>query len=109
MSQVSLDDVVDYLVEHSASNLPPEGLAEVFDRLLWCLDDNGEQLLGIRALRLRGDDERRVAIGLAMEEAFPADSREALLEIRDRVAARWPHLTSRADRIVAAWDDQHPQ
>lgn len=40
----------------SAPRPPADALAEVFDRLLWCRDDNGDAILRVREKWLQFDD-----------------------------------------------------
>ena len=83
MAEHSVEAVLDFLVDHSAKNLPPDALADLLDRFLWCLDESsGSEVHKVRRKWLIGEDEKRVSIALAMEDTFPADSREGLVRIR---------------------------
>lgn len=37
-----------FLVERKANELPPEALAEVFDKLIWRMDDNGLEISAVQ-------------------------------------------------------------
>ena len=41
---ITTEEMMDFLFMRRAQNLPPAGLAEVFCRLLWCMDDNGSEI-----------------------------------------------------------------
>lgn len=71
MNPTELATAMDLLVRHRAPSLAPEALADVFDRLIWCLDDEGAALLSVVEAWLLGDDRDRVEIALAMTESFP--------------------------------------
>ena len=40
-----MENIADYLFARRARSLPPEGLAEVFARLIWTMDDNGDEII----------------------------------------------------------------
>lgn len=98
--------VMDFLFEHRVSALPPTALAEVFDRLVWCMDDNGEEIAQVRESWLRGEDPERIAIALAMPSLFPFRTREEMARAFERISVRWPHLASDCARILERWDEQ---
>lgn len=91
------------LLHRRVSGLPLAALAEVFDRLVWCLDDNGADLLKVREKWLRGDDRAKAETALAMCETLPfADEQEATREL-GKVAVRWPDLSGRCEEILLEW------
>lgn len=92
---------MDSLLENAVPNLPPKGLAEVFDRLIWCLADNGAEVLEVRDAWLRSDDLRKVKIALAMDETFPFDGGDRMRTELARIAERWPELSPRCSEIIA--------
>jgi hypothetical protein len=100
---ISIADIMDSLLRDSVVNLPPEALAEVFDRLIWCLADNGHELLQVRDSWLRSDDRSKIAVALAMDETFPFDGGDLMREELGRIATRWPEFADRCGEIVAAW------
>jgi hypothetical protein len=102
----NIENVMETLFARRAPQLPPQALAEVFDRLVWCLDDNGDELEEVRLRWLQGEDKDKAAIALAMTEVYPADSREELSALLQRVAKRWPELQPNCASILASWDEQ---
>ena len=40
----SVPDLMNYLFQRQAPCTPPEALADIFEHLVWCLDDNGAEL-----------------------------------------------------------------
>lgn len=99
----SICEVMEYLLASSASNLPTSALAEVFDRLIWCLADNGDELLRVRDAWLESSDVRKVAIGLAMDETFPFGGADEMQTKLEGIAARWPELGDRCREIIDEW------
>jgi hypothetical protein len=100
MAQVTIADVMEFLADHAAPNLPSSALADIFGRLVWCLDDNGEKLLAHRDEWLRGPNLSRAAIALAMDETFPFGAQAEMEAELSRVAARWPALEKRCRELV---------
>jgi hypothetical protein len=102
-SVMSARDIMHFLVANASPGLPPEALAEVFDRLIWCLADNGAEIGAVREQWLDGDDPQRVEIALAMNETFPFNGGEAMASGLDRIARRWPMFAKRCAEIAASW------
>ena len=100
-NMISISDVMDFLVTNAVSHLPPKALADVFDRLIWCLADNGAELLAVRDGWLRGDDLQKVEIGLAMNETFPLNDAQEMAAVFERIAKRWPALSGQCAEIIA--------
>ena len=63
--------VADFLFERRARNLAPDVLADVLDRLVWIMDDNGKQICAAVERWLRSSDRSRVEVALRMREVFP--------------------------------------
>lgn len=101
MNQQDMSDLMDLLLTHTARELPAKALAEVFDRLIWCLDDEGSAILRVREAWLRSDDRRRVEVALAMDETYPFVDALEMDEVLSRVAVRWPDLSTLCRAIQA--------
>ena len=41
---MTIESIMNYLLENRAKNLPSIALAGAFDQLVWCLNDNGKAL-----------------------------------------------------------------
>jgi len=96
---------MEHLFSRRAPNLPPAGLAEVFDRLLWCLDaSDGAEILETQRDWLRSGDLEKIEIALAMSEVFPYSTREELAENLDRLVKQFPSLVPARDKMLDAWD-----
>lgn len=108
MHQITMAEVMCYLLERSITNLPASALSEVFDRLIWCLDDNGDDIQAVRKQWLAGADRRKVEIALYMSEAFPFNTREELSESFENIVKAWPDLKERCQTILSEWDTQYP-
>lgn len=103
----SIHAVMNYLVERCHPNASAiEALADVFDRLIWCLDDNGAELLEVREAWLASSDKRRVVIALSMNETFPFKHTAMMEDTLAQVAQRWPDLAQQCASIVEARRNQ---
>ncbi|GAB3150443.1 hypothetical protein GCM10027290_38030 [Micromonospora sonneratiae] len=103
---MDIEQVMDFLVEHRAPNLPPEALAEVFTSLSWCLNDEAKMMAIVRRW-LKLDDEYRVAVSLWMDDIFPADSRQGLVALAADINMRFPALAERASDWIRRWDNAY--
>jgi hypothetical protein len=99
------EEMMEFLFERRTPNLPPRGLAEIFDRLLWCMDDNGTELAHVCRKWLAGENEAKIRIALAMTDIFPADSRDEMTELFAKITSRWLDLKPTCESILAAWDE----
>lgn len=102
----SMSDVMDFLVENRAPELKPAVLADIFDRLIWIVRDNGEEISKVRKLWLEGNDPLRAEIALLMSEVFPYSSRSELRSKLAELSIRWPKLQQLCDRLLSDWDNQ---
>jgi hypothetical protein len=103
----TIQDVMESLVARRAPQLPAQALADIFDRLTWCLDDNGAEIEGVRRNWLEGEEPEKIAIALAMNEVFPCASREEMTRLFQRITARWPEFQPLCQEILDRWDKQH--
>lgn len=99
------DELVNYLFNKRANDLPPRALAEVFDRLIWCLDDNGAELLSILKTWWLSDDIDKVKIVLQMSEVFPFCSVDEMRVSLKQVKEKWPSLSNEVQDYWNHWDD----
>lgn len=97
---------MEYLVEHRAPDLPVKALAEVFDQLLWCTDDNGEEILSIRCEWLNSNSLYKAQVALAMSEVFPCYTRDEMVKLFGRITSRWPDLHGECEKWLIRWDKQ---
>lgn len=102
---MDIEQAMNFLVDHRAPNLPPEGLAEVFNSLAWCMNDEAN-VISVARRWLRSGDEYRATVSLWMEDIFPADSRPELVALAADIRTRFPGLGDRADDWVRRWDEQ---
>jgi hypothetical protein len=101
-----VEQIMEYLYKHRAPALPPEGLAEVFDRLIWCLDDNGADVMRVIETWLQSSERPRVEIALALEEVFPFNEREQMETVFAAISSRWPDLVGRCCEIQSRRREQ---
>jgi hypothetical protein len=90
------------LYGNRAPGLPASALADVFDRLVWCLVDNGAALLQVREDWLVSDDRGKVEIALAMKETFPFSDAATMERAFSAVTTKWPDLASVCEGIIDA-------
>jgi hypothetical protein len=103
---VSTEVMMEFLFSRRTPNLPPKGLAEVLDRLIWCMNDQGAELLQVRKKWLEGGDKEKVRIALAMDEVFPCESREDMTRLFTKITSRWPDLKDACQAVLEQWDRQ---
>jgi hypothetical protein len=101
-----MSSVMDFLVNNCVENLPPKALGEVFDRLIWCLSDNGAGIHEVIRKWLTGNDLFRVQVALAMDEAFPYETREEMVVNFEKIIKKWSFLEERCSQIIYEWDKQ---
>lgn len=103
---ITISAVMSYLVKNCVPNLPANAIAEVFDRLIWCLSDNGEGILNVRRDWLSSNDMFKVEVALAMIEAFPYETREEMVSKFNDITKKYPKLKEQCNGIIARWDEQ---
>lgn len=80
----------------------PKGLAEIFELLVWTMNDNGTEISRAIERWLLSDDVERVRVAVEVRDWFPfphATEMDAALAV---VKARWPELASLCDEMSAA-------
>lgn len=80
------------IVDGRATGVPPEAIADVLDRLIWCVADSGEEILGVRDAWLASGDEYRIAVALSMRDVFPFNTKSELEQGLSGIAQRFPGL-----------------
>jgi hypothetical protein len=103
---ITTEMMMEFLFSRRTPNLPPKGLADILDRLIWCMNDQGAELLQVRRKWLEGDDKDKVRIALAMDEVFPGDRREDMVRLFDKLTSRWPDLQDACQTVLEQWDRQ---
>jgi hypothetical protein len=91
--------IMNALYDHRAPNVPLDGLSDIFDRLCWCLDDEGDALLKVREEWLRSDDRGRVEVALEMKDTFPFREATVMAEVFGRISSKWPELAARCREL----------
>jgi hypothetical protein len=95
---------MEHVVDQRASGVDPRAFADLFERLIWLLADNGSGIRSVLSTWLEGDDVYRVEVALGLDEGFLFDSREAMVAAFNRLQARWPDVKPRCQEILEAWD-----
>ena len=101
---ISIEDVMNFLIEERAPYLDPKVLANMFDRMIWTLNDNGAEITKVTADWVEGDDEYKVEVALLMEESFPYNDRATMEEQFSRLRGRWPRFGTLCERVLQQWD-----
>ena len=102
MTTDQIRGAMDLLYSQRAPGLPATALAEVFDRLIWCLADHGASLLQVRESWLKSDEKERVEIALAMNETYPFNDAREMEVVFGRISNRWPELRARCAELQEA-------
>ncbi|WP_444942020.1 hypothetical protein ACJJI3_07490 [Microbulbifer sp. ZKSA004] len=100
MVNMNIEGVMEYLFEFRVENLPAEALAEVFDRLIWCVADNGKEISIVQKKWLEGESYEKCSIALAMNEIFPYEEVSEMKEAFREITKKWPGLGSRCNEII---------
>ena len=103
---INILEIMSFIVDNRVANLPAKELSEVFDKLIWCMADNGEAINAVRKDWLNGDDIFKVEVAINMTETFPYSTREEMTEKFDRIVKKWPNMKDLCDEIVKEWDEQ---
>ena len=93
---------MDFLYSERVAGLPPSALAEIFDRMIWCLADQGATLLKVRESWLLSDEKERVEIALAMDETYPFNERAKMAAVFAQISDKWPDLAPRCEELLNA-------
>ncbi|MGW4897783.1 hypothetical protein ACWEQL_36885 [Kitasatospora sp. NPDC004240] len=94
---MDIEDVLNYLADHRARNLPPGYLSEQILSLSWILDDEDGKIFKTGRKWLDSGDEFRVAVAMGLDEALLAESWEEMSELAESVKNRIPSLASDVD------------
>ncbi|MEV6675955.1 hypothetical protein AB0N09_03690 [Streptomyces erythrochromogenes] len=99
---MDIEDVMNHLADHRASNLPPGYLSEQLLSLSWILEaQEGRRIFEVGKKWLKSGDEFRSAVAMGLDEAFMADSWKDLVELADSVKERHPSLAHDVDHWLA--------
>jgi len=104
VAKITVDElrtVADIILAHRAPGLGPEVFAELFDSLVWTLDDNGTAVVRLCEEWLASGDRERVEVALEMDELCPFTDPSMLVGALDRISRLWPDLSSKCQRLRA--------
>jgi hypothetical protein len=102
-----MENIAEYLFSRRARDLPPKALAEVLDRLVWTMDDNGKEIRQALRKWIESDDLERIRIALTCNEVFLYSTRQEMMDAFNSVCHRFPELRRACDEIIARWDRQY--
>lgn len=100
---MNTEELMVYLVERKINELPPEALAEVFDKLIWCMDDNGLEISAIQRKWLISRDRYLVEVALQMKDACPFQTLGNLIDNLERAMKNFPDLRSSINDFREMW------
>ena len=101
-------DVMTFLLNRVVSGVPLSALSEVFDQLIWCLDDNGREIEEVRRKWLFSGDKNKVEVAIFMSETFPFDNYTELFNCYSKISEQWPDLKERCMEVLDMWKNQYP-
>jgi hypothetical protein len=78
-------EIMNFMVQNSPANLPPQALAEIFDRMIWVSSDNGGEIIKERNEWLSGEYRYKILVALSMNEVIIDSS------LLDSVLKRFPN------------------
>ncbi|MDC8756038.1 hypothetical protein [Janthinobacterium fluminis] len=97
---------MEHIVANRVNGLPADAVSEVFDRLIWCMVDNGEEIGQVRREWFHSDDKYKVEVALNMNEVYPFPTRAEMESHFTRIASCWPDLNDKCEHWLAKWDEQ---
>lgn len=101
------EEMMSYLLNRSAHGLPLKELSNIFDQLIWIMDDNGFEIDIVRNKWLSSSDKNKVVVALQMTETFPFDSREDLVKCFNQIEEKWQDLSSLCAEVLERWEKQN--
>jgi hypothetical protein len=101
---MNINNIMNDLYANRVKDLPARALAEVFDSLIWCLSDNGEEIVKVQYDWLVGQDKGKVEIALEMKQVFPFPNRAQMSQVLALIMGRWPELKDKCDEAAALWN-----
>lgn len=93
-------DLMNFLIERRSDDLPASALAKVLDRLIWCFDDNGHELLKERELWLSSNDKYKTEVALLMDEVFPYETNHEMEDKLHQISIKWPEFSERCINLI---------
>lgn len=103
---MNIEQVMEFIVKNKAANSELRWYAEIFDRLIWLLNDNGTELLKVRTKWLESEEYEKVVIALEMGETFPYNNRQEMESRFSTIKEKWPELSERCNQLLEDWDKQ---
>ena len=94
-----IDNIAEYLFSRRAKNLPPNALAEVFDRLIWCMDDNGKEICEAIKEWLEGNNSEKIEIALYMESVSPYPTYKEMDITLKHISKKYPQFQEKCHEI----------
>jgi hypothetical protein len=101
-------DIMETLAQRLAPALPGAALSDVFDLLIWTVDDNGADIVRVLREWVSSDDVVKVDAALSVKELFLFDSREKMVANLVPVKERFPELAPKVDQVLGRWDASRP-
>jgi len=99
-------DVMSFLLNRLVVGLPLSTLSDIFDQLIWCLEDNGKEIEEVRRQWLASNNRNEVEVALYMSETFPYDAYSDLQDGFNRISEKWPDLEARCNEVLNNWKKQ---
>ena len=104
---IEMEEFMNFLMRRSVAGLPPSALAEVFDRLVWCMDDNGRNIEEVRRKWLVSSNKFKVEVALNMSATFPFESKKELDACMSQIKQKWPELSELCAGLLESWDREY--
>jgi hypothetical protein len=101
----ALIEALEQIFRRRAPEISPNILADIYDRLIWCLDDNGDSINLMQRIWLEGNNIDQIRIALAMNEVCPYSTKQALENSIQRIVSSFPGLNSECSKFLKLWDE----
>ncbi len=102
----SMLDVMTFLLKKYVASLPLPTLSDIFDQLIWYLDDNGKEIEEVRRKWLFSENKKEVEVALYISETFPFDSYDEIHDCYSSICKKWPELCPCCDEVINNWKQQ---
>lgn len=99
-------NIAEEIFERRAKNAKPAWMADLLQRLVWLLNDNGEEIVNTLGRWIDSGDLERARVALAFQDVFLFSTRDQMVEAYGQLATRFPQLRPECDATLKRWDNQ---
>lgn len=100
--------LTELIFEKRGQSCQPEWLANLFGRLIWLTEDNGAEIMGSLKRWLESDNQEKVQIALAFDEAFLWEDAAEMDRLLAGVLSRFPAEAHQCEVARSQWSKHFP-